>query len=214
MRLNPILVTLAAGLLGLWCFSRFGGHDVVVTNVGGDDLVRAARSQIGVTLTYDPRYVEISYPNGDVPRSTGVCSDVVIRALRDACGIDLQQLVHEDMLFHFAAYPIKSCIAGVDASIDHRRVVNLEVLMGRAGWSVIGIQEDVLPGDILTCRIASEVPHIVMATGLQTVDRRPIVIHNIGRGVMEEPLDPSCCVTGHYRITRNRKADGDSPLVL
>ena len=60
-------------------------------------LVSAARRQVGVTLTYDPAYSWLDYPGGDVPRERGVCTDVVVRAYRDALDIDLQVLVHEDM---------------------------------------------------------------------------------------------------------------------
>ena len=65
-------------------------------------LVSAARQQIGVTLGYDPEYHALPYPNGDVPTSTGVCTDVITRAFR-AQGLDLQRTVHEDMKNHFAA---------------------------------------------------------------------------------------------------------------
>src|SRR5262249_28484167 len=39
---------------------------------------------------YGGDYVSIPFPGGDLPRDQGVCTDVVIRALRNA-GIDLQQ---------------------------------------------------------------------------------------------------------------------------
>ena len=68
-------------------------------------LVAAAEAQIGVTVTYDPAYARLAYPGGDVPRDRGVCTDVVIRAYRDAFGIDLQRLVHEDMKANFSRYP-------------------------------------------------------------------------------------------------------------
>jgi uncharacterized protein YijF (DUF1287 family) len=61
-----------------------------------DDFVAAARSQIGVTRIYDPSCRAIDYPNDDVPKDRGVCTDVVIRALRDACNYDLQHVVHEE----------------------------------------------------------------------------------------------------------------------
>lgn len=67
-------------------------------------LVDAARAQVGVTLGYDPAYRQLDYPGGDVPLQTGVCTDVVVRALRGQ-GLDLQKAVHEDMRRHFAAYP-------------------------------------------------------------------------------------------------------------
>src|ERR1700758_4704577 len=73
----------------------------------GQKLADAARAQVGVTTGYDPTWTAIRYPNGDVPRSTGVCADVVIRAVRDALGLDLQQLVHEDMMKHFDVYPAR-----------------------------------------------------------------------------------------------------------
>ena len=68
-------------------------------------LILAARQQIGVTLSYDPAYVSLDYPNGDVPRARGVCTDVVVRAYRDAFDFDLQTAVHEDMAAAFSAYP-------------------------------------------------------------------------------------------------------------
>lgn len=40
----------------------------------GVDLAAAAREQIGVTKIYDPGYVVLDYPGGDVPRDRGVCT--------------------------------------------------------------------------------------------------------------------------------------------
>ncbi|MFZ3005616.1 MAG: DUF1287 domain-containing protein, partial [Phenylobacterium sp.] len=71
----------------------------------GEALARAARAQVGVTTDYDPAYVRLAYPGGDVGRTGGVCADVVIRAARQAWRVDLQKLVHEDMARAFAAYP-------------------------------------------------------------------------------------------------------------
>ena len=63
-------------------------------------IVQSARNQIGKTLRYDPAYTKLKYPMGDVPMEKGVCTDVVIRALRDQ-NIDLQELVHQDMSRNF-----------------------------------------------------------------------------------------------------------------
>ena len=60
-------------------------------------LIDAARGQIGVTTVYDPAYVTLEFPMGDLDRGRGVCTDVVIRALRDAYGFDLQAEVNKDM---------------------------------------------------------------------------------------------------------------------
>ena len=45
-------------------------------------LVRDARAQIGVTIGYDGTYRQLDYPLGDVPMQTGICTNVIIRALR------------------------------------------------------------------------------------------------------------------------------------
>ena len=67
-------------------------------------IVQSAQNQIGKTLHYDPAYTKLKYPMGDVPMEKGVCTDVVIRALRDQ-NIDLQELVHQDMSRNFSVYP-------------------------------------------------------------------------------------------------------------
>ena len=67
-----------------------------------EKLITEARKQIGVTVRYDPAYVGLDYPKGDVPRERGVCTDVVIRAFRDALDKDLKELVHLDMKANFS----------------------------------------------------------------------------------------------------------------
>ncbi|MGA2571912.1 MAG: DUF1287 domain-containing protein [Terracidiphilus sp.] len=184
-------------------------------------LAAAARAQVGVTTGYDPSWTAIPYPDGDVPRSTGVCADVVIRAARDGLGLDLQRLVHEDMLKHFDAYPARQAWhqSRPDASIDHRRVLNLQCFFLRSGaqvWAATGpVAGDAFPGplevgDILTWLLDSGEPHIgvVVATPSATTitephsyKRQASVVHNIGRGAEESPLFnfwPHRAV-GHYR---------------
>jgi hypothetical protein len=51
-------------------------------------LVAAAEERTHHTVRYDPAYVRIPYPGGDVPADTGVCTDEVIRSYR-AVGVDL-----------------------------------------------------------------------------------------------------------------------------
>jgi hypothetical protein len=91
----------------------------------GGKIVSAARKQIGVTVNYDPAYVSLDYPGGDVPPERGVCTDVIIRALRDGLNKDLQKLVHEDMRGNFSKYPKIWGLKRPDKNIDHRRVPNL-----------------------------------------------------------------------------------------
>jgi uncharacterized protein YijF (DUF1287 family) len=175
----------------------------------GQRLADAARTQVGVTLTYDPAWTHLAYPNGDVPRSTGVCADVVIRAARDGLHLDLQQLVHEDMLKNFAAYPARKTwgTQHPDASIDHRRVLNLEAYFTRAGarlWAATTpTPGDAFPGpvevgDIVTWLLDARLPHIGI---IVTAGARPTVVHNIGRGTEETPLDAFSAhrAAAHYR---------------
>ena len=152
----------------------------------GTDIVSAARRQIGVTVAYDPAYRKIPYPNGDVPMDRGVCSDVIVRALREARGMDLQKLVHEDMASHFLMYPSMTrwLIFGTDSNIDHRRVLNLERFFGRMGWS-LEVNKDVgcyLPGDIVTCLIGGDIPHMMIVSDRKSRNGIPLVLHNVGGG--------------------------------
>ena len=88
-------------------------------------VVAAARAQIGVTTIYDPVYVGLAYPGGDVPEDRGVCMDLVIRAMRKGKAMDLQQLVHEDMRSAFDQYPKNWGLKKTDKNIDHRLVPDL-----------------------------------------------------------------------------------------
>ncbi|HEX7152097.1 MAG TPA: DUF1287 domain-containing protein [Thermoanaerobaculia bacterium] len=169
-----------------------------------DALIRGALAQVGVTRSYDPAYRRIPYPNGDVPMSTGVCTDVVIRAFR-AAGIDLQVLVHEDMRANFRAYPKNWGLTRPDRNIDHRRVPNLATFFRRRGGALPVTSRGAAykPGDIVTWRLSSGVPHIglVSSTKVRGTDRYRVV-HNIGSGAQHEDVLFAYEVTGHYRWFR------------
>ncbi len=165
-------------------------------------LIRAARAQEGVTVLYDPAYVALSYPGGDVARDRGVCTDVVIRAYRDAFGLDLQKLVHDDMTSAFSHYPKRWGLKSTDSNIDHRRVPNLQVFFSRHGRSlpVSSDAKDYVPGDLVTQMIDGKLPHVAIVTGLMSEDgARPLVVHNIGRGTRLEDTLFAFPITGHYR---------------
>jgi uncharacterized protein YijF (DUF1287 family) len=83
------------------------------------------------SVRYVSDNVRISYPGGEVPANTGVCTDEVIRSYR-AVGIDLQKEVHEDMVRNLKAYPHK-WQRRPDTNLDHRRVPNLMVFFSRKG---------------------------------------------------------------------------------
>jgi uncharacterized protein YijF (DUF1287 family) len=166
-------------------------------------LVAAAVERSRHTVRYDPAYVRIPYPGGDVPADTGVCTDEIIRAYR-AVGIDLQKEVHEDMEQNFSAYPRKwRWLSGhPDANIDHRRVPNLMVFFSRKGetLAISDHAEDYLPGDLVTWDLGGNVPHIGIVVDQESpASRRYMIVHNIGRGPKIEDVLFSWKITGHYR---------------
>ncbi len=169
----------------------------------GTKITTAARQQIGVTLSYQPAYVSLAYPNGDVPIDGGVCTDVLIRALRVGLSADLQKLVHEDMRSHFSAYPKNWGLSRPDRNIDHRRVPNLRAYFKRRGFDLnlppAGDSAAFLPGDIVTCTVPPNLPHVMIVSDRKTFDGWPLVIHNIGSGAREEDSLRSFPITGHYR---------------
>ena len=164
-------------------------------------LVRAARRQIGVTLHYDPSYRQIAFPNGDIGQERGVCTDVLVRAYR-ALGVDLQVLIHEDMRDAFQDYPQLWGLSRPDPNIDHRRVPNLARFFRRHGRVVPPAvpAADGLPGDIVTWRLPSGVPHIGIVSDRRAPSGTPLVIHNLGRGTVEEDVLLAFPRTGHYRF--------------
>ena len=168
----------------------------------------AARSQIGVTTIYDPAYSRMAYPMGDVPMARGVCSDVVIRAYRKV-GVDLQQLVHQDMRAHFSAYPKIWGLKKPDSNIDHRRVPNLEVFFKRQrkALQLPQVSDSYKPGDIVSWRLDNGLAHIGIISDKKSMfGSRPLVIHNIGQGTQEEDVLFSWKIVGHYRWFNNTGA--------
>ena len=174
------------------------------------ELADAALDRTRQSVRYDPAYVAIPYPGGDVPGDTGVCTDLVIRSLRET-GIDLQQRVHEDMLGHFERYPSRRLwgLTRPDPNIDHRRVPNLQVYFARRGQSLApsGDPADYLPGDIVTWMLPGNLPHIGIVTDREGASGRRLVAHNIGNGPELEDMLFDYPVTGHYRYP----APVDSP---
>lgn len=152
-------------------------------------------------VIYDPAYEQIAYPMGDVSPMKGVCSDEVIRVYR-ALGVDLQQLVHEDMKRAFSVYPKTWGLTRPDANIDHRRVPNLATFFRRHGKTlpVTDVGMDYRPGDLVTWSVAGGRPHIGLVTNRFSADRqRPLIVHNIGLGPQLEDMLFDYPITGHYR---------------
>ena len=165
------------------------------------DLSAAAIERTHRSVRYDPAYVRIPYPGGDVPGDTGVCTDEVVRAYRTV-GVDLQKEVHEDMLKNFAAYPHGWQISHPDSNIDHRRVPNLRVFFSRHGTAlpVTDHVSDYRPGELVTWDLGAGVPHIGMVVDRKSAESgRYMIVHNIGAGPRMEDVLFQWKITGHYR---------------
>lgn len=166
-------------------------------------LLEAAHAQVGVTVVYDGSYVRLAYPGGDVPPERGVCTDVVIRALR-ATGLDLQQAVHEDMRRDFRAYPALWGLSSPDRNIDHRRVPNLETWLRRAGHALPVRSEAAAfrPGDLVSWRLPGGLPHIGIVSDRPAPggSGRLMVVHNIGAGTRVEDVLLAWEPVGHFRL--------------
>jgi uncharacterized protein len=168
--------------------------------------VDSALEQTQLTFEYDPAYVKLTYPGGDVPIQRGVCADVIIRAFRNA-GVDLQKELHEDITSNFRKYPDKWGARRPDSNIDHRRVPNLMTFFGRAGKSLptSNKSSDYLPGDVVAWQLDNELLHIGLVTDA-VADRTENyqLVHNIGAGAKLEDVLFSWKIIGHYRMWKQR----------
>lgn len=164
-------------------------------------IVSNAVNQTGVTRGYDPAYVKLAYPGGDVPMNTGVCTDVIIRAFR-SINLDLQKEVHQDMQRNFAAYPRNWELTAPDSNIDHRRVPNLMVWLQRKGKAlpVTNNSQDYQPGDIVAWDFGDGQQHIGIVSNMLFAPTRFGIVHNSGRGAMTEDVLFTWKQIGHYRL--------------
>ena len=211
---SPIAAAALAALLALEAFSLAPRHFQAARTLSGSEqaffraLVAAADERIHHTVRYDPAYVRIPYPGGDVPASTGVCTDEVIRAYR-AVRVDLQKEVHEDMLAHPNAYPRKwgspnNWAGGTDTNIDHRRVPNLMAFFSRRGKALplTDSPEDYRPGDLVTWNLGAGITHIGIVVDQKSPSSgRNLIVHNIGAGPQMEDVLFNWKIIGHYRYS-------------
>lgn len=169
-------------------------------------LSNAALAIVDPNVIYDPSYFGIKYPNGDIPKNKGVCTDVIIRAYRKL-GIDLQKEVHEDMKSHFSKYPNlkKWGMTKTDTNIDHRRVPNLEIFFERKGTklAISKNANDYKTGEIVTWLINNKLPHIGIVTNRKSKDgKRNLIVHNVGNGQVLEDCLFSYTIVGHFKYEK------------
>jgi uncharacterized protein YijF (DUF1287 family) len=170
-----------------------------------DKLTAAAVERTRHDVTYDPSYVVIPYPGGDVPDDRGVCTDVLIRAYRRV-GVDLQKEVHEDMKKNFSKYPKIWGLKKPDSNIDHRRVPNLMVFFKRKGEALPVTQNpaDYKPGDLVAWDLGGGITHIGMVVDRKSQSGgRYMVVHNIGSGPRMEDMLFDYKIIGHFRFSGN-----------
>ena len=187
------ILFLIVGLLAI--NSTFGQNDFFT------QLADSALTLTKQQVRYDPSYVQITYPNGDVPANKGVCTDVVIRAYRKL-GIDLQKEVHEDMKANFDKYPKNWGLSRPDRNIDHRRVPNLMTFFSRFGTvrKISQNPSDYQPGDIVCWDLNGRgLTHIGIVSRKKSRDgERYLMIHNIGGGQVLEDCLFNWKIIGHY----------------
>lgn len=116
---NPQTLVLPIAIVLLFCIfsaTQAQYHPAINVKTAANTLADTAKLLADNTVVYDPSYVKISYPNGDVSPKRGVCTDVIVRAFRRAFKWDLQKSVYEYRKAHHLA---------TNTNIDHRRVKNL-----------------------------------------------------------------------------------------
>jgi uncharacterized protein YijF (DUF1287 family) len=165
-------------------------------------IVEAARQQLSWGTTYDPSYVRLKFPNGDVPRDKGVCTDLVVRALR-AAGHDLQALIFRDKAASPGAYPKVGGRGRPDPNIDHRRCSaqraffkrHARALGTKTGLGSIGQWQ---PGDIVFWILDNGRDHVGIVSDRKGRSGLPMVIHNIYEPAEEDALT-SWRIVAHFR---------------
>ncbi len=172
----------------------------------GDGLAAAALAHADDEVHYDPSYYKIAYPNGDVPPNKGVAADVVIRSFR-GMDMDLQVLVHEDMVENFRHYPQLWNASAPDTNIDHRRVENLQRFFERNGETISPSNHaaDYKPGDVVVWSLpnATAESHIgIIVPGPGDRSGEAWVVHNMGAGVKWENVLFYYSIQGHFRFPK------------
>lgn len=168
------------------------------------DILLGARKLLLNRARYHESYERLSYPGGDIPRQRGVCTDTIVRALRNA-GIDLQKEIHEDIRRAPRAYPT---IRRADANIDHRRV-RTQVRWFERHAAKLPLT-DYRPGDIIFLDTLPGKPgpdHVGIVGDRRAASGLPAIINNWTYGSVDAEMDllSFVPVTHHFRIVPTRR---------
>jgi uncharacterized protein len=151
-------------------------------------------------------YIKLKYPGGDVARTIGVCTDVIVRSVRNS-GLDLQQALHEDIKKRRRSFPMIKQGKGPDSNIDHRRVGTLLPYFKKhweAHTAKLDDPKDPLrPGDIIlmdTFPSRSGPDHIGIVSDELGPTGLPLIINNWTNGTVTSEMDLLTFVPVLYRF--------------
>lgn len=168
-------------------------------------FIEGASKSAQSATSYDPSYVKIDPVAGDIPSDRGVCSDVIVRGLRNA-GIDLQDLVHKDMERRLPEYQhLQKDRSTPDRNIDHRRVTNLMVYFKGDSDRFATLEppdRDWIPGDIVAWNLMNGkgfVPHIGIVSDQKGPSGEFMVIHHLPVQGREDDMLRGWTIIGHFR---------------
>jgi uncharacterized protein len=180
-------------------------------------ILKGAKDEAAKHPVCVDQYHIIAYPGGDVPKGTGVCTDLVIRAFRKA-GFDLQALLHEDRVAHPEAYPTHIWEQKrADKNIDHRRCQNLAVWFKRHAQSLTKNTEPSslsrwFPGDVVFyVRQGASYPwHVAIVSDKRDRDGMPLIIDSYPPWTSESHrLDEWAPIHSHFRFRGLKQATCD-----
>ncbi len=179
------------------------------------DILRGALKTEVNHARYEGGYERLDFPMGDVSRDKGVCTDMVIRAVRNA-GVDLQEELNADIKRSKRSYRM---VKKADTNIDHRRVKTLLPYFKRH-WEVRSSDDvgDYLPGDILFMQTMGDrrPDHVGVVVDRVGESGLPLVVNNWTDGYSTSAMDllPFVPVTHRFRFKRPeiKVAKGDQGL--
>jgi uncharacterized protein YijF (DUF1287 family) len=174
------------------------------------DVLMGAKKTVLNGDAYVGGYETLRYPMGDVPRERGVCTDVIVRALRNA-GVDLQAALHQDIARSPRSYPM---VRGKgDPNIDHRRVKTLLPFFRRhldeRSARLDDPADPLRPGDLVlfdTFPSRSGPDHIGIVSDRAGDSGLPLVINNWTDGTTTAEMDLLgwVPVTNRFRLAPRR----------
>lgn len=183
-----------------------------------DKVVARARLELAQVSIYDSSWMETSgYPLGDVPQHRGACTDVVVRSLR-AMNLDLQELVHDDVLRDPGAYGVTA----PDPNNDHRRLGMMLTFFQRHAMSLTTNARDKhenawRPGDIVfvawSHQKGAAAEHVGIISDKKGPRGLPLVIENGGpKPVESDSLGKKGKIVAHFRALKKRDDLAGSPV--